>query len=283
MSGSPVRAVLRLIAYLCITVSLMPVQLVAVLLRSPFAVRLPLFYHGLCRSILGFNVEVHGTMSQTRPTFFVSNHISYTDITILASLLPASFIAKKEVRDWPLFGTLAWLQRTVFIDRRSARASGHRDDITARLEAGDNLILFAEGTSSDGNSVLPFKSALFSAAQCEIDGAPVLVQPLTIAYTKVDGIPLGRFYRPYLAWYGDMDLASHMFRLVGLGFVTVSVTFHEPVRIAMFGGRKALADHCYSVISRELSAANSGRRALPAQLDSTPADASVPAMQAHDA
>ena len=95
---------------------------------------------------------------------FAANHISYLDITVLGSLLDASFIAKTEVAGWPLFGWLARLQRSVFIDRRARSTAHQRDSIAARLAAGEALILFPEGTSGDGNRLLPFKSALFSVA-----------------------------------------------------------------------------------------------------------------------
>ena len=95
---------------------------------------------------------------------FAANHVSYLDITVLGSLLDASFIAKTEVAGWPLFGWLARLQRSVFIDRRARSTAHQRDSIAARLAAGEALILFPEGTSGDGNRLLPFKSALFSVA-----------------------------------------------------------------------------------------------------------------------
>ena len=113
-----------------------------------------------------------------------------------------------------------------------------------RLENGDNLILFPEGTSSDGNAVLPFKSALFSVAQVEPHGRPLLVQPVSLAYTRLDGMPVGRALRPYFAWYGDMTLAPHFWEVAGLGHTTVDVVFHSPVTIAGYESRKALADHC---------------------------------------
>jgi 1-acyl-sn-glycerol-3-phosphate acyltransferase len=184
--------------------------------------------------------------------------VSYTDIPIFGALIRGSFIAKTEVAGWPLFGRLAKLQRTVFVDRRPRSAARQRGDIASRLAAGDDLILFPEGTSSDGNRVLPFKSALFGAAE-PVDGRAVPVQPVSIAYTRLDGMPIGRGLRAYFAWYGDMDLASHLWTLVGLGTVTVVVEFHPVVTLAELGSRKALAEHCYRVISAGMSAALAGR------------------------
>ena len=262
--GSPLRAFVRIAAYLTLTAALFPMQAFALKFNKPLSVRLPVFYHRTCTRILGFQVRVHGRMHAKPPVLFACNHTSYSDIAILGSLLPASFVAKAEVAGWPLFGVLAKLQRTVFVDRRATKATKQRDEMIRRLENGDNLILFPEGTSSDGNAVLPFKSALFSVAQVEPYGRPLLVQPVSLAYTRLDGMPVGRALRSYFAWYGDMTLAPHFWEVAGLGHTTVDVVFHSPVTIAGYESRKALADHCQAVISRGVSAANAGRLdALP--------------------
>ena len=129
---------------------------------------------------------------------FAANHISYTDITVLGSVIPGSFIAKAEVANWPFFGWLAKLQRSVFVDRQVRSTATQRDAIGERLAAGDALILFPEGTSGDGNRVLPFKSALFAAAQQGEDCPPVIVQPVSLAYVRLDGMPIGRALSPVL-------------------------------------------------------------------------------------
>lgn len=257
--SSPLRAFVRIVLYLSLTGLLIPVQMFAVRFNRPLAVRLPLFYHRLCVRILGFHVRVHGTIERTPPVLFVCNHTSYTDITILGSLLPASFVAKAEVAGWPLFGTLAKLQRTVFVARAGAEAARQRDEMARRLEQGDNLILFPEGTSSDGNAVLPFKSALFSVAQVRPNDRPLSVQPVSLAYTRLDGMPIGRALRPYFAWYGEMTLAPHFWEFAGLGHATVDVVFHEPVTLEQYESRRRLAEHCFAVVAAGVSAANAGR------------------------
>lgn len=260
--GSPLRAFVRLAVYLGLTFALIPVQIFAVKFNRGLAVRLPLFYHRLCTRILGFQICVHGEMMREGPVLFACNHTSYTDIAVLGALLPASFVAKEEVAGWPLFGLLAKLQRTVFVARRGARAAEQRDEMIRRLEAGDNLILFPEGTSSDGNAVLPFKSALFSVAEVRPRGAALCVQPVSIAYTRLDGMPIGRALRPYFAWYGDMTLAPHFWEVAGLGHATVDVIFHAPVTIDQYKNRRALAKHCFDVVACGVSAANAGRLEL---------------------
>ena len=185
--SSPLRASVRILGYFVLTAMLLPFQFFALRLNKKLAVQLPIFYHRVCTRILGFEIRVHGEKLASTPVLFACNHVSYADIAILGSLLPASFVAKAEVAKWPLFGLLAKLQRTVFVNRRATKATKQRDEMICRLEGGDSMILFPEGTSSDGNKVLPFKSALFGVAQVEPHGQPLLVQPISLAYTRLDG------------------------------------------------------------------------------------------------
>lgn len=250
---------LRLIAYIALTLSMIPVQALAVARGWRLAVTLPLFYHRNAAALLGFRVEIRGRRVEDGPTLFVANHASYADMEMYGSIIPGSFIGKSEVGSWPLFGLLARLQRTVFIDRRVRSAAAQRDSLTRRLEEGDNLILFPEGTSNDSLHVKPFKSALFAAAEIKVDGRPVTVQPVSVAYTRINGIPMGRDLRPFFAWYGDMELIGHLWQMVGFGTVDVVVQFYPPVTIDMFGSRKKLAEHCQRVIAEGVATANAGR------------------------
>lgn len=276
--GSPIRAAVRLLLYLSWTFLLIPVQVVAVALNLGLARRLPRFYHRACRPLLGLDVVRYGDIAATRPILFVANHTSYLDITVLASLIDVSFVAKAEVADWPLFGLLAKLQRSVFIERRASHSRRHRDQIAERLDDGDALVIFPEGTTSDGNRVLPFKSALFAVAERTVDGAPLVVQPISIAYVRLDGMPLGREWRPYCAWYGAMEMPSHLWSVLGLGHITVEVQFHAPVDIAQVAvaaglswgdspdratvaaARKALAEHCRRAVAHGMSLSLAGSR-----------------------
>jgi len=258
MSSIALR-VFRLGLYLALTLPLMPVQGLLVLAGSRSARRLPRLYHGWTSRILGFRPTVKGERSTRAPTLFIANHVSYVDIEILGGLIEGSFIARADMARWPLFGWLAKLQRTVFVDRRMRSTADQRDAIRRRLDAGDSLILFPEGTSNDGNRVLPFKSALFSAADFALADGPLAVQPVSIAYVRLDGIPLGRLYRPFFAWNGDMTLAPHLWEMLGMGTVEVEVAFHRPVTLAELGSRKALAEHCYRTIAAGVASALAGR------------------------
>ncbi len=259
--GSTGLRVRRIAVYLVWTLLLMPVQGVGLILRRRWTAQLPRFYHRRCCRILGFRVRQIGEPITARPVLFASNHVSYIDITVLGSLIPGSFVAKSEVADWPLFGWLAKLQRSVFVDRQVRSTAQQRDAIAERLAAGDALILFPEGTSGDGNFVLPFKSALFSVVFNK--EMPIAVQPVSVAYTRLDGLPIGRRLRPFFAWYGDMDLPPHLWRLLGLGKLEAVVEFHPPVMVADFASRKALADFCHQRVSRGVGRSLAGRNGAP--------------------
>jgi lyso-ornithine lipid O-acyltransferase len=281
--GSPYRSAIRLTAYALFSCIISALQVMALALRSRFAKTLPVIYHHACCRLLNIIVERRGVMSTTTPTLFVCNHSSYLDISALGSVITGSFVAKAEVANWPFFGFLAKLQRTVFVDRQRRSTHQQRDNLAKRLDAGDNLILFPEGTSNDGNRTLPFRSALFAVAERRVGaagngGTPLTVQPVSLAYTRLNGFPIGRTLRPFFAWYGDMDLFGHLWRVAGLGRIEVVIEFHTPVTIEQFGTRKALAEHCQRVIAGGVAAALTGYRngakpTAPAEPPAAPAPA----------
>ena len=253
------RAILCLTAVAGLTLALLPLQLVFLALRLPAASVLPVHYHRAVSRILGLDIRALGSRAPGRAVLYAVNHSSWLDIVVLSTVLAGRFVAKKEVAAWPVVGILAKLQRSVFVARERRDAGRHRDALVSRLEAGDSLILFPEGTSSDGNGVLAFKSALFAVAEKPIAGAPLVVQPVSLAYTRLNGMPLGRHLRPFFTWHGDMELGPHLWRALGMGPLTAVVQLHEPVTIAGFASRKALAAHCQGVVAQGLSAALAGR------------------------
>ena len=258
--SSSLRAATRLALFLCLCLYIVPVMSVARRVRSPVRARAAMWFHRTCSRVFGIEIAVRGTMSERRPTLFVMNHASYLDIIVVGGLIPGCFVAKKEIEGWPIFGFMSSLQRSIFVDRRARYAAGQRDALSDRLLDHENVLLFPEGTSSDGSRVLQFKSALFSVAELSVDGGPLAVQPVSIAYTALDGIPLGRHLRPLVTWYGDMDLLPHAWRFLGLGRLSAVIEFHAPVTIAEFGSRKALADHCGAVVANGVAATLAGRR-----------------------
>jgi lyso-ornithine lipid O-acyltransferase len=276
MGGSTTLRIWRAAAYLGWTLALMPMQALGLLLRCRWVARLPLFYHRHCCRILGLKVRCIGHPVASRPALFVSNHVSYTDISVLGSVIPGSFVAKSEIAGWPLFGWLAKLQRSVFVDRKVRSTAQQRDAIAERLAAKDALIMFPEGTSSDGNFVLPFKSSLFSVVFGRGDDQPIAVQPVSVAYTRLDGLPIGRRLRPFFAWYGDMTMPRHLWQFLGMGTVEVVVEFHPPTAVAEWASRKALAQFCYERISLGVSRHLAGRDDVGATAASRPRREPVP-------
>jgi len=254
---SRLRPPLILAAFAAFTLPLMPLQQLFVWFWPAMARRFPMHYHRAVLRILGVRLKTLGEPLRHGPALIAANHAGWLDIVILSAVAPVSFIAKREVNGWPFFGSLARLQRTVFVDRERRHATGSgRDEIQDRLKAGDILVLFAEGTSSDGASVRPFKSAFFAAAELP----EIRVQPVTIAYDGHRNLPMDRRLRPLYAWYGDMDLPPHLWEALAAGPMEVTVVCHPP--LAPDGGRKALAQRAEALVREGLVRALHGGREM---------------------
>ena len=251
----------RLLVLLAWTLALIPAQFASVQLRLRVAQDIPALYHRGVARVLRLRIDVDGEPALPAPVLFVANHSSWLDVVILSTIAPVSFVAKSEIARWPGVSVLAKLQRSVFVERRRGRTVENRHSLGARLKMGDNIVLFAEGTAADGNHVLPFKSALFAAAEAPPGGPEPLVQPVSVAYTHLDGFPLGRRYRHRLAWYGRMRIGSHLWNLLGHGQSRARVTLHPAVRLSAFSSRKELAAHCHARVSASHAAALTGRPA----------------------
>ena len=249
------RAVYILAVFLLTSLFVIPWQAVALRFRIMGYRRMPYRYQRFLARLFDIRITVIGTPIQDRGVLMVANHTSYLDILVLGGTVECSFVAKSEVANWPFFGTFAKLQRTVFVEReRRSKTAQSRDLIRERLLAGDALVLFPEGTSNDGNRVLPFKSALMGAAESEIGRDAqgrvlhVPVQPVSVSYVGLHGIPMGREFRPFFAWYGDMELVPHLWESLTTGAVDAVVEFHPPMTVDQVGGRKALAARAEAMV-----------------------------------
>jgi 1-acyl-sn-glycerol-3-phosphate acyltransferase len=266
MTMRVLRATYVLAVFLLTSAFVIPWQSIALRTKSMGYKRMPFLYQRFLARLFNIRITVIGEPVQGRGVLMVANHTSYLDILVLGGAAQVSFVAKAEVAGWALFGTFARLQRTVFVERaRRSQTAASRDQIRERLLEGDALILFPEGTSNDGNRVLPFKSALMGAAEAVVgtdaQGHPihVPVQPVSVAYTAVHGLPMGREYRPFFAWYGDMDLIPHLWEALVTGPVDVTVQFHPPMTVDSAGGRKALAAQIEAIVRRGQAQALAGR------------------------
>ena len=244
MSGA-VRIAFVFLIFALLTLPLLPVQYVSMRLERFVHKSLPRFWHRVIAKLLGLRVHVTGELSSARPLLIVANHSSWADIVVLSTIAEVSFIAKSEVKTWPLFGLFAVLQRSVFVERERKQTTGRQaGTIASRLAQGDAMVLFAEGTTSDGNRVLPFKSALFGAAQLALrDTAAhkVLIQPVSIAYTKVQGLPMGRYMRRVASWPGSVGIISSLLAIVREGAFDVEVRIGAAVEFTPQSSRKQVA------------------------------------------
>ena len=258
------RLVFVVAVFALVTLVLAPLQWLAVALKSPLRRRIPVFYHRFLCRLLGIRMHVTGKPVEGRPLLIVANHASWLDITVITAQAPVVFVAKSEIADWPLFGLLARLQRTVFVERdRRARTGAVNAAIAQRLAEGDPVLLFGEGTAGDGNRVAPFRTALIGAARDAIAAAgnapQIWVQPLSIAYVAQQGIPLGRHLRPRVACYGKMKLFPHIGAIARSGAVDVSVNWGEPVAYNGDTDRKTLARDLEGAIRDQTVAALRGK------------------------
>ena len=235
-AGGRLRAVRRLASLVAFTLLCIPVQALLLLLPGPAKARFPRFYHRTVLWLIGLRLRVQGAPSAAGPVLFVSNHSSWLDILVLGAILDARFVSKAEVGRWPLIGWVAKLGRTVFVSRSRGRTGDEAGEIRARLSGGESIILFPEGTTSDGARVLPFRSSFFAVA-----GAAAAVQPVAVVYDRLGGLPVGRKDRPLFAWYGDMETASHAWRLLRRTGTRATVALGAPFAPGEAPDRKRLA------------------------------------------
>jgi 1-acyl-sn-glycerol-3-phosphate acyltransferase len=185
---------------------------------------------------LGLRFVQHGR-PMDRGGAFVANHSSWLDIVALQRAAAPFLVSKAEVRSWPVIGHIGRAIGTMFIDRRPAEAKRQEAQLFARLVRGDRMAIFPEGTSTDGQRVLPFKSALFGVFFSPDFTDGMAVQPVTIAYRPRPGLPAS-FY----GWWGEMDFAGHLRDVMARSTRgVVELTFHPPLPLADFPDRKALA------------------------------------------
>lgn len=184
----------------------------------------------------GIRIRAHGEPIPGAGTLYVANHISWTDIPVLAMVLDAAFVAKLEVRRWPAIGHFAAHFGCVFIERD--RRGTTRDQALAveqHLRGDLGLAMFPEATTGDGGPVLPFRSSLFAQVAGDRE---TRVQPVTMLYKRRDGSPLTRQERRTVAWTGDDELMPNVIALAARGGVLVELWFEEPLS---GGDRKELA------------------------------------------
>ncbi|WP_299957078.1 1-acyl-sn-glycerol-3-phosphate acyltransferase [Acidocella sp.] len=247
---------LRVLAILVWTLFCMPVQALLLMLPGRGKVGFAQVYWRGVALVLGLRLRVVGEISAHRPSLFIANHCSWLDIVALGSVLPGCFVAKGEVGRWPVISWIARLGRTVFVSRNRANVAREQGALAARLNAGDGIILFPEGTSSDGNRILPFASSFFVLADA---AAKPYVQPVTLVYDGLDGLPVVRADRPEIAWYGDMELAPHFNRIARRRSLHATIVLDAPIAPGTFPNRKIFAAALEARIAHNAAALRQGR------------------------
>jgi 1-acyl-sn-glycerol-3-phosphate acyltransferase len=263
------RAVRRGVTLLLWTVLSIAVQAVLIALPGRGKVAFARIYWAMVCRVLGLRIRVVGAPARPtqdgRPVVYVSNHSSWLDIPVLGGRLDACFIAKEEVGTWPGINVIARLGRTVFVRRRRSSTARERDDMRERLAGGDSLVLFPEGTTSDGSRVLPFRSTFLAIAELPVtaDGLPPIVQPVSLVYDRLAGLPTGRASRPLFAWYGDMNIGAHFWRLAQHRGLRASVLLHTPLDPRNFPSRKELAQAVFTAVADGAATLRQNRPARP--------------------
>ena len=266
MTGN-LRVVWTFSAIGLVVLGLIPLQLLAFALRrtglADVTFFAPLMFHRAVLFLCGVRLTIKGKLSKERPMLIVANHVSWLDIPVIGALGPLSFVAKHEMASWPVLGWLAKLQRTVFVKREARRSSPDQaNEIADRMTAREVMVLFPEGTTTDGNGLLPFKTTLFEAIKIALLKSPVdtaVVQPVAIDYSHLHGLPLGRAERPHVAWPGEVGLAESLIPLLRRGALDVTLHVAPPIVFSENADRKQIAAAATKAIRSMLdSSSNDG-------------------------
>lgn len=215
----------------------------------------------LTRLILNIKVTVSGDegLLERGGYVIIANHVSYVDGIVLGSIFPILFVSKREVKNWPIVGQWNVLCGTIFINRqRKGLVASLIRELTRKLKQEANILLFPEGTSTNGEKMLPFQTVPLAAP---LRSRSIIV-PVTIAYKTIDEQPVTAANRDSLYWYGDMEFVSHFWSLLALRSVEVLVTIQPKIECFDYpdnsAGRKKLAEDCYNSVLGRIPAEQDG-------------------------
>lgn len=265
------RSLFFIFVFVPFMIVVIPAQFVINALKLPVWPVLPRLFHRMGCLFLGLRVKVIGAPARGRPTLLVSNHISWTDIVAIGSATEVTFVAKQEVKKWPFVGMMADLQKTIYVDRTRRAGTGRTAEAMGKhMASGNAVLLFAEGQSDIGTHVLPFRSALVGAAQHAMEAAgadEVNIQPLTIAYTKLQGLPVSRNERSLIAWIKSKSVKQNVREILSGPVKDVVIVFGTPQVLSHGADRKAITKAAENEVRTVLVALNRGG-ALPVAMQS---------------
>ncbi len=215
----------------------------------------PQLFHRLACLISNIKITYHGTNARYQypntSILYASNHTSYLDIITLGSFLRGFFVAKSDIASWPVFGFLAKLQGTIFVERRPSAAKGQKEVLLNYVRNGEHLLIFPEGTTTNGWEVYPFKSSLFGAFIDESIGKPAIIQPISITYTHLDGHIIQGDERDLISWYKpEHELIPHLWAFFKHKSLKVDITFLPPIEVKKGDDRKDLAKRCFEEVNK---------------------------------
>jgi 1-acyl-sn-glycerol-3-phosphate acyltransferase len=206
-------------------------------------------YTLLLRLILNIKVTIAGDEGQLERGGYViiANHVSYVDGIVLGSIFPIIFVSKREVKKWPVVGQWNVLCGTIFINRqRKNKVGALIREMTGKLKHEANILLFPEGTSTNGEKMLPFQTVPLAAP---LRSRSIIV-PATVTYKAINDQPVTPANRDSVYWYGDMDFVTHFWKFLGLRGIEVLVTIQPKIECFRYAdnsaGRKKLAEDCYN-------------------------------------
>ncbi|MFP4098136.1 MAG: lysophospholipid acyltransferase family protein [Alphaproteobacteria bacterium] len=249
------KATIKAILAIAFSLLLIPLQLLVLFAtKSAPAYILPRIWHkGLCL-IFGIKITHTGKPHTQSQTIYAFNHLSYLDIIVIGSTLRASFVSKDDVASWPAFGFLSTLQQTAFISRSREKARDAKNTLDTMLRENKSLIIFPEGTSTDGRDVHPFKSSIFSIAYND-NVSNIKIQPVTLIMQRIDGHEIkNQEDRDLYAWHIDMTtpLGEHLWRFLKSRGAQIHLHYHPPINVKDFSNRKTLAKICHEAVSKGL-------------------------------
>ncbi len=256
----------RLVAFALTTIGLTPAFFIARALGGRRDRKIAALWCAAGTRLCGLKIRQIGAPIASGGALLV-NHASWIDILVIGARAPVHFVAKEEVSSWPIFGWIGRISNTVFIARKRSEAKAQEALLASRARGGDLLCLYPEGTSSDGQRVLPFKSSLFSLffvrdpqAGEGVADRPLYAQPVTIHYAPRAGLP-----KTFYGWWGRMALFGHILDVCRVGRGVVTLQFHKPLDPANFSGRKTLSAEAERLVRAGLEAAAERAETLRAE------------------
>lgn len=225
------------------------VLFISLIFKNKNHMSLVAFVYKLSLLIINIKVRIKGEITEASPVFFISNHVSYIDIPVLGAILKTTFIAKDDIRNWPVLGQISSLVKPLFIVRKVSKSKENADIIENHINKHHSVIMFPEGSTSEGRTLIPFNSSFFGITYKVED---LTIQPVLLKYTRINGLPISTSERHYIYWIGDMELMPHLWELLKLYSIDVEVELLDPIKPRDYSNRKKLALACYSKMKEKL-------------------------------